>query len=633
MSRMGPLGFWATIVLTSFLGIWPRSSMAVQEDQRALPPISPKDLAGLEQALQKILDESETAGAGVALVSRDEVLWLGGLGRADIATGRRVTPDTLFRIGSISKSFVGLAVLMLQEQGKLDLNDKLSVLAPEIEFDNPWEETDPVRLAHLLEHTTGFDDIHLREYAHNDPHPISLREGLAYEPKSRSSRWKPGTYLSYCNSGPAVAAYIVEKVTGKRFEDFVQENLFDPIGMATASYFLTEAVEENLAKGYEGDGVTEAPYWHILVRPSGAINASAREMAYFVQMLLNRGAVDGRPILQPQSIERMETPATAWSARRGLPAGYALGNYTDLGNGFVFHGHSGGVNAYLADYGYLREQGVGYAFMISSGDGDVFEKIQELLRRYITRELEKPIPATADVAPEELERWVGYYEPVAPRTELTRFLVRLTGITRVTTQDGRLAMKSVFGDKQVYRPSGKGQFAKEGDPIASIMFLDAESGEKIVLGRFGGYRAIPFWFAWLELGLAGLSLVLMASSILFALVWVPRKLLGRLRGISHLSVRTVPLLSVLSLAGAFGLIFAAGEDVIWDFGRPTIWSWSWVVLTWLFAIFAVSGLVQAFRNGSVRKSVRVHSLLVSLANLTVMLYLSYWGIIGLRPWV
>lgn len=78
-------------------------------------------------------------GAGVALVSRDEVLWLEGIGRVDLATGRKVTPDTLFRIGSISKSFVGLAVLMLQEQGKLDLNDKLSDLAPEIEFENRWE--------------------------------------------------------------------------------------------------------------------------------------------------------------------------------------------------------------------------------------------------------------------------------------------------------------------------------------------------------------------------------------------------------------------------------------------------------------------------------------------------------------
>ncbi len=90
--------------------------------------------------------------------------------------------------------------------------------------------------------------------------------------------------------------------------------------MRTASYFLTEEVEKSLAKGYGSDGVTEAPYWHIVARPSGAINASAREMAYFVQLLLTRGAIDGQPLLQPESIERMEAPTTSLSSRRGLPS-------------------------------------------------------------------------------------------------------------------------------------------------------------------------------------------------------------------------------------------------------------------------------------------------------------------------
>ena len=114
MSRMAARAFWGAIVLTLTLGIWSRPCMALQEDE----PVTPKDLAELEQALQKVLDESNTAGAGVALVSRNEVLWLGGIGRADLATGRRVTPDTLFRVGSISKSFVGLCRLDAARAGQ-----------------------------------------------------------------------------------------------------------------------------------------------------------------------------------------------------------------------------------------------------------------------------------------------------------------------------------------------------------------------------------------------------------------------------------------------------------------------------------------------------------------------------------
>ena len=96
-------------------------------------------------------------------------------------------------IGSTSKIFVALAVLKLVEQGKLSLDDTLADLAPDVAFENPWEETHPIRVVHLLEHTTGWDDIHLPEYAHNQPDPVSLKEGLDFHPHSRISRWRPGS--------------------------------------------------------------------------------------------------------------------------------------------------------------------------------------------------------------------------------------------------------------------------------------------------------------------------------------------------------------------------------------------------------------------------------------------------------
>lgn len=73
-------------------------------------------------------------------------------------------------------------------------------MAPEIEFTNPWEDTDPIRIVHLLEHTTGWDDLHPVEFANNDPSPLSLREGLDLHPHTRVSKWVPGTRIAYCNS-------------------------------------------------------------------------------------------------------------------------------------------------------------------------------------------------------------------------------------------------------------------------------------------------------------------------------------------------------------------------------------------------------------------------------------------------
>jgi CubicO group peptidase (beta-lactamase class C family) len=214
------------------------STMGAQAQEMEIP--IPQTLKGLEQRVKAIMTENDTPGVGIALVSRDEILWVAGFGTADIATEKAVDTDTLFRIGSISKSFVSLAVLQLQEQGKLSLNDTLRELAPEIAFTNPWEDSDPVRLVHLLEHTTGFEDIHLREFAYNHP-TIALHDVLAYNPASRTSRWPPGRHMSYSNSGPVAAAYVVEKIAGQPFEEFVRQNLFEPLAMETADFFLTTA--------------------------------------------------------------------------------------------------------------------------------------------------------------------------------------------------------------------------------------------------------------------------------------------------------------------------------------------------------------------------------------------------------
>ena len=150
-------------------------------------------------------------------------------------------------------------------------------------FENGWEATDPIRVVHLLEHTTGWDDIHLREYAKQAPDSMSLREGLDYDHHSRISRWRPGTRMAYCNSGPPVAAYIVEKLTGQRFEDFVSRTLFRPIGMKTATYF--EPAPGTGTTLYHNDGKTPYRYWNILLRPAGSINASANDMAAYRPVL------------------------------------------------------------------------------------------------------------------------------------------------------------------------------------------------------------------------------------------------------------------------------------------------------------------------------------------------------------
>ena len=198
----------------------------------------------LKATVDSLLKENEIPGASIALVNKDSVIWSGGIGYANYEDQEQATATQLFRVGSVSKSFVAMGILQLVEEGELSLNEKVQKLVPEIKIKNPWRETDPVRIKHLLEHTAGFDDMHFSEFINvNDNPRMPLEEALAITPASRVVRWKPGTRFSYSNPGYGVAGYIIEKVTGQRYEQYLKEQVLEPIGMDQSSFTYTDSVQ------------------------------------------------------------------------------------------------------------------------------------------------------------------------------------------------------------------------------------------------------------------------------------------------------------------------------------------------------------------------------------------------------
>ena len=194
-------------------------------------------------------------------------------------------------------------------------------LAPEIEIENHWHGTDPVRLVHLLEHTAGFDDWHLNELAHNDPKPLPLKDSLELSPSTRRVRWRPGTHFSYSNAGIPVLARIIEKVTGRTLEAQVKLDVFEPLGLNHSTFFLDEGLAESLARGYVPGKEAPVEYWHLHQRPAGALNSTLEEVTRLTQLFLGRGTLDGKLFLSPSTIQRMETPTTSTPAKQGLAFG------------------------------------------------------------------------------------------------------------------------------------------------------------------------------------------------------------------------------------------------------------------------------------------------------------------------
>jgi len=598
------------------------------------PP--PQTIPELQARIREVLAQTKTPGIGITLVTRDSVLWTAGIGTADIAAGRPATDTTLFRIGSTSKAFVSLMVLLLQEEGRLTLEDPVWAHAPELVFENKWEDTDPVRIVHLLEHTTGWDDLALRDYALNDS-TITLRQGLAYNPGTRHSRWRPGSRVAYCNSGPSVAAYIVEKLAGAPFETLVHDRLFAPIGMGTATYFRPDPVER-LATLYHSDGETPEPYWFILQRPAGAINASARDMAAYVRFLLNRGAVGDSRILPVEAIERMERPRSSLTARSGLTLGYGLHLSTYMDSGWVWVGHDGGVNGGLTNMAYRPDQGVGFAFMINSGSSEAFQQIGDLVRGYLTREATpREAPPVAPVSDLARAR-TGWYRPDNPRNQQLYFLERILGLERVTVSDSSLAMKPLLGSATLYLPTSERLFRRSTDPVATLALIDdPASGRDAAIERMGYLLPAEYHRAWtpvvwLEVGMAVLFAVAVATTILFALVWVPRWLFGKLAGVPKRHVRVWPLLATLSVAAFVGVVALTMENAIEVLGQPTAWAWTLAVATIAFPLSALVGLVTALRAREVNVVVRWQALFASAVFVIVSLYLAWFGMVGWRSW-
>ena len=611
------------------------SFVAIAQKKPEPKPKPAQSIPELRQQLEKIVHDTHTPGMSIAIVRRDGPEWVDGLGQSNVAQNQPANADTLFRIGSTSKAFVSLSILKLVDEGKLSLNDPVRKLIPEIWFENRWEATDSVRVVDLLEHTTGWDDLHLPEYA-KDAKGMTLREGLDYYHHSRISRWPPGTRMAYCNSGPPVAAYIVEKLTGQRFEDYVTQNFFLPIGMKSATYF--EQPSPQLTTLYHDDGKTPYSYWNILERPAGAINASANDMAAYLGFYLNRGAVHGQQIMPAADIDRIETPTRTWEAQQGLKAGYGLSNYTSIHDGFVYHGHNGGVEGGLTELSYLPAYGVGYFYSINSGNGGAFAKIGDTIRAYITRGLIKPpVPAVAPL-PADAEQYAGWYEPDSPRNGFMNFIERL-GLHRVHFDHGYLILSNLIGTiNDTFVPVGGEQFrylSKKDPPepiaTAALIAPNAE-GRFVFIG--GTWKHIPAWFAIAELAFLLWFFLALAAIVLYAPFWLIGGLIKKRRRPAERAIRLFPLIAVLSLAASISIFMLASDDLLNRLGNLTIWSFGLYLCTLLLAAASIAGAVALWlaRRQPVRKSVRRFSIAVTAALLIATAYLAWWGVIGIRLW-
>lgn len=590
---------------------------------------TPATLDAFKTAAARIVEDAGLAGAGIALVRTDGVEWAGGVGFADRDTHRPVDADTLFRVGSVSKTLVAMALVQLYEDGQIDLDAPVASLVPEVRIDNPWEASDPVRVRHLLEHTAGFDDMHFNEiYVLDDTPDRPLDEVLLRSPASRRVRWRPGTRMAYSNPGYAVAGRVVEAASGKRFDQFILERIFAPLEMKSST-FSGDVDAPGLAQGYEARTGPPVMRRRIHLRPAGALHSSPRELGHFVEMLLNWGERRGGYVVDPEYLSNMEWPRTTAASTAGVRAGYGLGIYSTLDLPYHVLGHQGGIDGFLSAYGYSPSRDVGFVVLLNGTYApEVLTRLSSLAISYLKRDVAATPAETMVMPADSLRRFEGYYHDANPRNAVLELVEFPLGGRTIRVQDGHLTMTPFWGHPSPLVPVNEALFRHENELLASMAFTTVDGAS--VLAGPGVYaeRRSRWPLDMLRGGLAlALGCALVAPLVALGRAW-------RRRGRGGIGPGALAIAWTLALGALATLVWAASTASVMDLATASGRA------TGLFAASVVHPLIatallpltaRAWMQG-LRGGIGAFAATVALAHAGLASYLGWWGLVAFRSW-
>ncbi len=585
----------------------PQASTIADAEQ---PVASPAELTrtNVESWLDGFLDyelqRGDIAGGVVVIVKDGEVLLQKGYGYADVEKRRPVDPErTLFRAGSVGKLFTETAVMQLVEQGKLDLDAPIDAY---LGFKVAEAFGKPVTLRNLITHTGGFEEL-LNGLMYSDPNKLPSLEDFVK--RTRPVRiFPPGEVPSYCNYCLALAGYIVQRVSGETFDDYLDHHIFEPLGMQHSTFRqpLPEKFAADMSKGYD---VASGPatYFELVgPAPAGSITATGADMARF--MIEHLRAEESGALLQPQTARLMHNA----SFQTTPPVnGMALGFFQADRNGQRIIEHGGDSQVFHSQLILFMDQGVGVfsSFNSTGREGAVGGVRSALFEQFTDRYFPAPVPdeATAPTAVEHSRLVAGRYQ-TSRRAETTFFAAvgMLGQFTVSANADGTLiipVLRGLNGQPKVWREvapfvwrevGGKERLAAKIEN-GRVRFLghDASSGIQVFMpvpaGKSGGW-IIP--------------VVLLSSAclLLTVIAWPVAALIRRRRGLTleltkqqALARRLVCAVAIINLVALLGwsvLVQSGMSDLAMFDGRANLW----VAVLYLLGFLGMIGAGVAIWN-------------------------------------
>ena len=272
--------------------------------------------------INRAISDAGIAGMGIAIVSDDSIIFTNGYGYADIQNKLPFTPNTVMNIASISKTFVGVAIMHAVENNLLNLDDDVNNILPFTVL-NPNSPESIITLRHLMSHMSGIQDENTvygacYHYGGDSPTPLGefLEDYLSPNGKNYSKNNfidnKPGEKFEYSNIGAGLAGYIVEIVTGKPLNVITREIIFEPLGMHNTCWFLSEMAISKHSKLYESTEnntvLKEIQLYGLTTYPDGGVRTTITDLSYYLLCIMNNGSYREKRILKEASIVDMLTP-------------------------------------------------------------------------------------------------------------------------------------------------------------------------------------------------------------------------------------------------------------------------------------------------------------------------------------
>jgi CubicO group peptidase (beta-lactamase class C family) len=579
----------------------------------ASPSLTRADLeAWLDGFIPYAINKGNVAGAVVVVVKDGQVLLQKGYGYADVEKKTPVDADrTLFRPGSVSKLFTWTAVMQQVERGKLDLdgdvNQYLDFKIP------PGPDGEPLRLRDIMTHTPGFEEA-VKELISEDESRIQPL-GKTVKTWVPHRIFKAGTTPAYSNYATALAGYIVERSSGMSFDDYLDQNIFSPLGMQHASFRqpLPEKLKPDVAQGYEEATDKPKGYEYINLAPAGSLAATGADMARFMIAHLQNGAYGEQRILSEETAKKMHgTPLTIIPGVNRM----VLGFYETDTNGHRIISHGGDTQYFHSDLHLYVDDGVGYFISFNSAGKDgAVGPIREAFYRYFADRY-FPGPAVEGkvddaTAKQHAAAIAGSY--IVSRRAETTFLsiLNLLQPTKVSVnEDGTISspvQRDLNGEPTRWREvapyrwreaNGKARAAAEVKDGQVVRFTAEWISPFMVFDRSSGLKGV----GWL-MPATIVSLAVLALTVIFwpvaALVRrhyrKPLPYTGR-EAKAYRWGRIGALLSLAAIGGWIGVIFWLFSDLTMLTSR---FDWLVVSLHVLGTIAVFAGLALALWHVSV----------------------------------